>query len=761
MSSIVKAIVSLVAVVVVTLTLGWVVTIAALFLSEDFKDWYLEQVGNVLGLFGISDEDVIDTQVIDQRLIPDDTAVSSMLTELALQHQKTQLGIIDLMCMMTNKVRGNLNEYFNYGDTTYSHGLPDTDISAAIVPLSVAEPIIETEFGHDITVISSYVGSPDKMEWVGYKLWQLYGYKPYNQELTYSGNLYIVKYVDYNYGTNQYDITMYRPANVTVTTVTEVTVTVTPIDATTDNKHTYTKVTVTTVHSIEGTSEVITETNIDEVVPKGSVVDSYTIDTVVDGPNAIEYGTIVISVAAYVPNRHYVVKFYWTNDTEYYFWCYEIGSGNTALDNANEYTTQLEMLPIIAIRNAGVNLTANKTSPAYIEANEILTTIGVSIDQLTDSINENPDIANIQDAFVYFGLELKEGDPLIARMFYNLFDFMFYDLTLVSEGVSGYSATTQEGVYNSALVWQTQSRAVVTGVLGPIDTYTLTISGENLILKKQETETQYVQYTIGRLAALTLIQRGGLYGSITKTITTGGLVIPLSKFFVDGLSPIEQMEVFNKSLRLSIYAAEITHLEWYETPAFMDLIQGVLIVIGVVLFILSLPAGGAGGKAWLVFAGKLLLMYGATLAFKALLEATDNPWLKALLIVVGAVILYQTGMMSNQNLGFLTADMVTTAVTQYTEMKMEELSEMAAAFGLAVEKKMDELEEKSNDMAGYLSTEFVAKLSNIEEMKGFIEGTDMNFYKAVQMQYDHVDISIRRPYETMYDYDKYYKLGVV
>ena len=749
MSSVVKAIVGVVSVVASVATFGWAGTLILAFASEDFKDFMLDQIGNIMALFGIEGEDVINTQVVDQRLYQDDDSYDSLFTEVALIHQQTQQGIIDIINIKTAEARTSYNNYFDYGKNTLDAGLPDTNVSAAVVPFSLVEPIIETEQGFGIDIISGRVGVPTKEEWTAYELNRLYGYESWNQSFVYTGKLYEVKFIDYNYGTDQYDVTIFRNG----TQITETTITITPYDATQDNKHTYVKVSLVLAEE----TIVISETNSDVLIPKDSEVNSYSSTSI-----AVEYGTTVISIAAAEATRHYVVKYYktGTDSSMWFYWCYKIGSGNTALDNANVYVTNLEMMPIVELRNSGVNTNADKESIKYKESRDILGIIGVDIDAMTDSINENPDISNIQDAYIYFGLDLTDSNPITAKMLYQLFDFVYFDADINTGGTTdSYTATFREGNFNSSLSWKSQTRTVVNGSIGTVGTYTNTIlNGTDAVVRKQETEDQYVEYIMGQIATTTFVKRGGMYGVVSKSPSTGDLVVPLSKFFIDQLTPIEQMQLYKRSLRLAVYSAEITHLEWYETAAFMNLVKIVLTVAAIVIFVISL--GSATSVS--AFLLKAAVMLAAGLAFKLLLESVDNPYLKALIIAVAAYVLYSTGMMSDPSaLGFWTADQVSTAVTQYTEFKMEILKDAQSEFSNKYEEIMDKFNSMKEQLAGYIDTDFVARLTGANDTKGFIEGPDLQVYRAVSMQYDWDLVKGRLMYDNAFEYDKYYILGIV
>lgn len=754
----------------------------------------------IFKILGIVDQDIIQTEVYDQRILPDDVNLSALMTQIALEHEKTQMGIIELLSMKTQQTREQYTKYYNYGKTTYVDGLPDTNIRASYADPALIKAAIDLEYGVASHVLTAELRVPTKEEYCGYTLNKLYGYTPWNMHLTYTALVYQVKFMDYNFTTNKYDITMFRPA----TQQTEVTVTISPyteayatyvnttsyivgdhvmydpgtglvaykcIAASTgnlptngafwvlvnyDNQHTYTKVTTT---AAEGVLSIV-ETNADVLIPTGTGTNSYTTNTI-----AIEYGTIVISIAAYSPVRYYIATWYTTNSGNAYNWIYQMGVGTyPSLDTANSYISQLEMMPVVELRNAGTNVNVDKTTARYLETKQILSYVGIDVDQMITGISQNPDIANIQDVFIHFALQVNDSNPITAKMLYQLFSFLYYDNTLNNSGT--YTVTFKEGVYNIGVMWRLQERVVITGSIGPIGTYTNSVgmvgTSNVLYCRRQETASQYVEYRIYDMNSITMITRNGLVGAVARNLTNADFVMPLSRFFIDSLTPIEQMQLLRKSLRLSIYSAQTTHLAYYQTAAFMNFIQIVVVIIGIILMVLSSPFGGGAGVTWMSWAQGMMIYLGAAMAFKYLLQSVDSPWAKVALIVVAAVVASQTGMMENpSDVGFFVASQISTAVTQFTDMKFEMLHDEMHQFDVLAKQKYDELKKTADGLKDYLSTSFVATLSTVEEAKAFIAGPELNFYKAVSMQYDWDLVKGGRAYATAFDYERYYTLGVV
>lgn len=738
-----------VAAVVVTIAIVLVVFTAGLILlSPAFNDFVLEQLGVIMSLLGIEAEDIIETFVSDQRLLPD-ANMDSFLTQLALKHEQTQMDIIDIFSQETAAIRASFNSYYSNGETEYSHGLPTTSISTLSVPINI-NIYIDAEYSITSVVLASSIKVPTKDEYLAYQLHNNYGYYPAYNTLQYLGETCTVGLTEYNYVNNEYDITITRATH----TIVETTITITPYSVDYDNKNTTTTTTVTYDTGGVVSTDVV---SVDILIPTGSEVDSYSTDS----PGTAGTAGYVLHEPAFIAANHYVVQYYDSamTGTDWVYWVYRISAGTyPTLDSLNTSLTNLNMLPIIELKRSTININNDKLSPAYLETKAILDLIGIDVDATIDSIDANPDIASIEDAYIYFGLDVKDDSPLVAKMVYDLFAFMYYDNEDVTTGE--YKATITEGAFNAALTWQSQTRTVTTGSIGVVGTNQIT-TGIDITVSRQETESQYVTYTMTKISSFTLIDRDGMWGVTVRTAAAADdtIVIPLSFFFIDNLTPLEQVDIFNRSLRLSIYSAVVTHLEWYETEAFFDLIKIVVVVIGVVLFILSLPAGGSGGAAWMAWATEMILYIGAAMAFGQLIQMVDNPWLKAALVAMALYAGMTYGKIGMESAMFFAADQITTAVTQYYQVGIEAIAAEMETFNELYETVMESFEAAITP--DYLSLDFVAELSNAEAIDAYIEGPDWQYYKAIDMQYDWDLLKGGNAYETAFDYDKYYRLGIV
>lgn len=710
----------------------------------------------VLGLFGIEDEDIISTNVSVQRIIKDDEAIAAIMTKVCLEKQKDDsIGIMDRFLAHTQRVRSRYNAYFKYGKNDLAVGLPEANLKAIKIDNGLVKTVIDSVYGIDCTILESKITAPDKYEYVYAKFHDLYGYKPYNNELPYLGDIYRITNIDYNYDLDRYDvyITSYEDRTTVVTTTTAVTIT--NIDATNDNKNTAVtrRTVVTGTKSGTVSDDTVEVSNVNETIPKDSETDSTgsTVDTttVYD----VTYATTSIPIAAYNPTRHYIVKYWYVAVGKWYYWIYEENSGTyPTLDNTNYRTTNLDMLPIVPLRNATINVNADKESVAYKQAKEILNYVGLDVDQLIDGISQNDQIANVEDAFVHFGINPNDQDPVISKMLYEIFEYSFSDAGLggVDGSAKGFTATIQEGPFNAAIAWASQSRVISDGVIGPLGSYKHSIVGKSLIVQKQEEPEKYVTITMNNMSSITLIDRQGLVGTTAADIGHENFYIPLSIYLINKLSPIEQTILFNKSLIITIYAAQVQHLEWYETEAFGDFLQ----IVGIVIFIFTWNPSSFSISTALIVVGKYLVVM---LVLEAVMKATDSPLLRVLAMVATAYVM--GGGLDTVNWEFVSpmamVDSVTnfcaalTTVTSGLGMAigadMAELKVQQQQFHSKVEAIQAEQEAAKAELYTPFDATYMSNLKQIEQVNPYLYGVDAMMYRARDIQFN---------FSAMYDYDR-------
>lgn len=757
----------------------------------DFVDDVIDAIGNILetlwkdilmpvfefvaGIFGIKDKDIIETFVHTQRIIEEDITKGKIISKIALEEMKDDVGIIKRLMAYSEIIRKRYSAYFNYGRDEYVDGLPDVQYKILYVNTDVIKAIISAQVGTAVNVTEASLGALNKYTYVAVQLQRDYAYKPSTGIAVYNGYRYKLKNVDFNYSTGNYDLTVGAVEDVVTKDIRTVTTSVvSETTGTPPNTVTVYHVTVNTTvkRIVEGTiSGVQSDVEISNTtssydssspVSGGVVVTQTIVSTQVDiTPISIKpeligivFISTVVSYPAYPAVGHYSVKYYTTDANDWYWWIYQAGSGlYPELDINNKAISNLEMLPVVTLRNATVSVTSDKESVRYKQAKEMLNFFGINIDTMVKGIEDNPDVANIEDAFIHMGMVVKDTSTVMSKILYKAFDFLYDSSDLTREDTK-FMITFKEAPFNAAIAWADYSKVDVVGSIGTRGTYLHSVVGKDLVLKWQDTDISYKELRLINLSSTTFIDRGGLVGTVLKDVDADGFFIPLSMNFVKELSPLEQYELFNKTLLLSIYGAQVIHLEWYETEEFMNFIKIVAIIITVISF---------GTMAWtngIVYAisttiFNLAIALGASFVLKLIFEATDSEFIRVLATLVYAYVMttYVGGvdlggvMSSTQLINAVTlfASSLTTGFMMDIELRTEEFEMEKNTFGQKLQEAEDELDKAKEALVSFMDVGDVTDLMLMSTTNAYLEGVDAMMYRAIGAQYDT---------GLLYDYDR-------
>lgn len=783
-------------------------TIVSTVYNDEYTQWMQDYVGNILGPLGIEDEQIIGVSDSHQRLVPDNDILYKLFNDLALRHQLTLRDPIDILKERSAAPKRTYTGFYDYGNTQFTDGLPTTSISNIKIDFVELKAVIDSLYSVNATIVNADVGLPDEAKYIYYYLNDTYGYSPAINTFIYSdGNKYTYDYYSYNSSLNTYDTVIYRDADET----TEVTVTITSyveayalydngtayvigdhvmyddgggeqayiaLTATTgnppdpanigiywniadyDNKQTITE--VTTVCE-EGQVD-YTYDEVNELIPAGSESNSYSSSTV-----NIHYGELTINIPANGLVRYYTVEYYTVDAGITYFWCYEVGEGTYPTLDTTTGLSELEILPIVTLKENGTYFNVDIGSTLYTETTEILKIIGVDGDAMVDKMKENTSDADVTDAFIHFAVDLLDtNDPIVSKFAYYVFDYLFYDTGLLDG--SKYIAKIVEGPFNVSMGWSEQFRTVYTGTPLNEGEYSHFFNSADLHVRYQATSTQYIEYVMKNISTLTIIDKGALVSAVGHNPASGPLLMSVPKFFLDELSPIEHMHLYSKSLHLSAYAAQITYLEWYETENFATFLQIVAVVVTVILWFFGVESSGLW-DALLEGLKQAAIGLIAGAVLEKILAEVDSPILQAILVVVVILVAMYS---SNPEMitDFVNAESLTSTVTDFsytfinyatqainvrTELQYEELLRNQAYFSHLLSSRSTELEEKQKEIQTYIETSNIVELTRYNK-PAYIEGYDLLMYKAKDIQYDY---DVLYNYDSKFDYDLKYRVGLI
>lgn len=100
-----------------------------------------------------------------------------------------------------------------------------------------------------------------------------------------------------------------------------------------------------------------------------------------------------------------------------------------------------------------------------------------------------------------------------------------------------------------------------------------------ITFRRQLDDTQFMEIVVHGLRSVNYVRNGN--DIIIRNLSTmgdGGLFIPLIQDVVKGFNGIVETNIYYKTLNITIYAVEITKLDWYENPNFINAV-GIFIVV--------------------------------------------------------------------------------------------------------------------------------------------------------------------------------------
>ena len=469
--------------------------------------------------------------------------------------------------------------------------------------------------------------------------------------------------------------------------------------------------------------------------------------TIIDGTNdqpppADEEYLDTITQPSYTAVRSLVVKYYTPPDTaaDFKFWYYDLASGTyPAIDPDSSIITDMEMLPIVVLRQEGVSTNSNPSSNLYLKSRLIMQRLGLDIEEFIDAIEDNPDINSIDDAFLNFAVSPATTDPLVSRVLWESWYEIVVTNSLVSDTGQFRAIWTDRDV-NNITGWIEHVYTVGnTGVVATVGehTHTTVASSETttqdpsgndvvtevpseLIIQFQATATEYDEIKITGIYQASTIATGGIHKVASIPIEDSNFTVPVSWFILETLDEKEQMRLYQNMCRLDIYAIQVTELEFYETAAFFNLLQFALVVISVATGGLT---GFVIGSLTAAFIGEIVIIIA---------ELTGNEELAAIIGVVATIALSPGGLSS---FDFTSAEALINASQEFSNnmalIENDQMQEMA--------KDIEEMNEKAKE-----------NLENAPE--SYETPIDIGFLRAVQS----VDTRIYTAIDMQYNFDELY-----
>lgn len=355
--------------------------------------------------------------------------------------------------------------------------------------------------------------------------------------------------------------------------------------------------------------------------------------------------------------------------TELRYWVAVAGVTSAIYD-----TVAIDVTTIIPIKEDNVMVDTDN-----YKLNRMLRKLNLSGDVLKENI-ENPDL---DSAYLMTGIDPTSNRSADIKTLFMSFD-------LISPG----SGNITVGISKLSMKYTfTMTKTFVNGSIGPVGTYTKSVSGTGatavMTLRYQGSTSEYKQLVISNF-----LQTYTISGTnFAAYLTTGGgfcrIIIPLDVF--NSLQYKDFVNVYEYGLCLLAYSSTTVKIKWYETGAFGTLLK----VAAIAIAIISLGSASSVSAALISLATSVAIMVAASL-IATWIGGTTGAIIGA--IVAIAAMAYVGGYnFESPELWLMSANKAIGVINQSIAMEMDKLNANREQYIDEMNQKIEELEELSKE----------------------------------------------------------------
>ena len=332
----------------------------------------------------------------------------------------------------------------------------------------------------------------------------------------------------------------------------------------------------------------------------------------------IQTDTLTFPVGSENPNLGYFqAKYSYGAITKY--WTYRDGAGTYPVLDATfntEHDALGSFFPWCYFRFDKRSTASDTGSSEYKTSTKLMKFLGMDYQEVADSINENPDIDDVESAFLMLAVPASTGDEAEQRYLFDFFKSLYVSRGITESIVSSETKAlvTRSSVSQTSLVIQDARfkmninlagihRTVKAGALGAIGShsssvgsYTYHISRTTYASKadtegttrvseytvpchyyrKQITSSLYEEIEVRDLEVAYFVEDN--YKAVAD-ISDGNLLIPLDRSITKEYPPSVREKLYARSMHFVINSKVETKIKWYQRGWFRIFMTIVAIVI--------------------------------------------------------------------------------------------------------------------------------------------------------------------------------------
>lgn len=555
-----------------------------------------------MGLFSASYETAVGTSV--SRVINDDSLPDSILAGSirALFENGDFSDYVNEELVASVGVRAE--RMYNYGEAHYVHGLPSGEVFSDTQGRTEVEAIIEAAEGRQVNLVYSHFGPPNSLHIGWLKLVNSYGYKASTNQID---SLTTVK----GFPVYLKDMVVVVPVS-QVATIEPGVLTQWGIGAAAGETP---ERPVVAISSLAGPSPIFNSSTATEIHVKVTYVWKIANGTLMQED-------MILSVSEYDKLGDYFhAKYTYGTTTKYWMYKYKAGTYPSldSLFNTGSVVSG-EYFPFAYFRYAKHSVISDTTTDAYKTSKKLVKFLGIDFDAMATTIDENPDIADVEQAMLVLAVPAVSTNQLECRYLYQYFDNLYYamegenysalqqiEASINKTPAAKNSIVIKDALFKMALTNTGIFKKIIAGTIGDIGFYTTEHTTTDYVVEYVHPDTYATtpttykihhnfyrkQIAVGLYEEIEVVDLKMTYFIFNEhtTIGTGSndfLLIPLDRSITKDYSLPDKETLYARSLHFVFNSRVVTKVEWYQTGIF----QAFMVIVAVAITIYTYGADG-------------------------------------------------------------------------------------------------------------------------------------------------------------------------
>lgn len=341
------------------------------------------------------------------------------------------------------------------------------------------------------------------------------------------------------------------------------------------------------------------------------------------GDDAFVYETVTLTGLRedeYFYHVTYVLK---NTSSPIYRWTYNVNSGvyptltvNPTIDLASPY------FPVAILRQN--NNSMDSGDQYYASTKKLLSKLDIDIDEVVEGINANPDIGEIDHAYIIMGVDISTDVEVSMEYLHDYFVYLHAQNPTAKSGYDAWDSNAtnypsytntppmqkvkiKDAKYNVDIGYLFTEYNVVTGTLTnrverewtnrvPRTGEGYAVETSEIIFRKRLSPTTYSEIRVYGLMHVNHVYKGktvdttlakAFYRDGDGDQTNGNFIIPLNNVVLKNLGLFKGNELMYDAIKIVFNSYKTVKLKWYQTGFF----QFVTIIIAIAITILTYQPG--------------------------------------------------------------------------------------------------------------------------------------------------------------------------